>query len=110
MGSPSPAELLTGFAMYWLTGTIASSMRAYYERVKADPPMTPGRRFDGVPSGICVHRDMAGFPAGKAPRHLVERIHDVRHWVDLPSGGHFASWEEPELVAASIRDFFRPLR
>jgi len=103
-------ELLTGFSMYWVTGTIASSMRAYYERVKADPPMTPGRRFDGVPSGICVHRDMAGFPSGKAPRHLVERIHDVGHWVDLPSGGHFASWEEPELVAASIRDFFRPLR
>ena len=32
------------------------------------------------------------------------------HWVDLPSGGHFASWEEPHAVADSIRAFFRPLR
>jgi pimeloyl-ACP methyl ester carboxylesterase len=41
---------------------------------------------------------------------MIDRVHDVRHWVDLPSGGHFASWEEPEVVADSIRAFFRPLR
>ncbi len=41
---------------------------------------------------------------------MIDRVHDVRHWVDLPTGGHFASWEEPEAVADSIRAFFRPLR
>ena len=40
---------------------------------------------------------------------MIERVHDLRHWVDLPSGGHFASWEEPDLVAASIRTFFNSL-
>jgi len=37
---------------------------------------------------------------------MVRRSHDLRHWVDLPKGGHLASWEEPEMVAASIRTFF----
>jgi hypothetical protein len=28
----------------------------------------------------------------------------------MPRGGHFAAWEEPDLLAADIREFFRPLR
>jgi hypothetical protein len=28
----------------------------------------------------------------------------------MPAGGHFAALEEPELLAADIRAFFRPLR
>ena len=37
---------------------------------------------------------------------MVRRSHNLCHWVDLPKGGHFASWEEPEMVAASIVSFF----
>lgn len=102
-------ELLTGFTIYWATGTIASSMRAYYERVTADPPVPPGTRL-AVPTGVAMPRFEPNFPPRRAPRELVARTHDVRHWVDLPTGGHFASWEEPELVAESIRAFFRGLR
>jgi pimeloyl-ACP methyl ester carboxylesterase len=102
-------ELLTGFTMYWATATIASSLRAYYERVHSDPPMEPGRPL-GVPTGIAMPRDEPGFPPRRAPREMIERVHDVRHWVDLPSGGHFASWEEPDLVADSIQTFFAELR
>jgi pimeloyl-ACP methyl ester carboxylesterase len=102
-------ELCTSASIYWLTGTIASSLRAYYERVTADPPAEPGRRLP-VPTGVAMPRFEPNFPPRRAPRELVDRVHDVHHWVDLPSGGHFASWEEPSAVAASIRDFFRPLR
>jgi hypothetical protein len=28
----------------------------------------------------------------------------------MPSGGHFAAMEEPELLVEDIRAFFRPLR
>jgi hypothetical protein len=28
----------------------------------------------------------------------------------MPSGGHFAAAEEPELLARDLREFFRPLR
>ena len=93
-----------------MTQTIGSSIRAYYERVHVDPVVEPGRRFDGVPTGVAMARDMPGFPAAWAPPAMAERSHDVQHWVDLPRGGHFASWEEPGRVADSLRAFFRPLR
>jgi pimeloyl-ACP methyl ester carboxylesterase len=102
-------ELLTGCTIYWATATIASSIRAYYERVHFDPPIEPGRRFE-VPTGVAMPRYVPSFPPRRVPRETVARGHDLRHWVDLPSGGHFASWEEPELVAESIRTFFRDLR
>jgi hypothetical protein len=28
----------------------------------------------------------------------------------IPRGGHFAAMEQPEVLAAEIREFFRPLR
>jgi hypothetical protein len=28
----------------------------------------------------------------------------------MPRGGHFAAFEEPELLAEELREFFRPLR
>jgi pimeloyl-ACP methyl ester carboxylesterase len=34
----------------------------------------------------------------------------VRHWTEIPTGGHFPAMEEPELLAEDIRAFFRPLR
>ncbi len=102
-------DLLTTVTWYWSTRSIASSIRMYYERVHHDPPVSPGRRL-GVPTGVAMARDRPNFPPKQVPRETVERSHDVHHWVDLPSGGHFASWEEPDLVATSIRDFFRELR
>jgi pimeloyl-ACP methyl ester carboxylesterase len=105
----SKDELLTSFTIYWVTATIASSLRAYFERVHADPVAAAGQRL-AVPTGVAMPRDEPSFPPRRAPREMVERVHDVLHWVDLPRGGHFASWEEPELVADSIRTFFRPLR
>ena len=75
----------------------------------ADPVLEPGRRMP-VPTGVAMPRFETNFPPRCAPREMVDRVHDVAHWADLPSGGHFASWEEPHAVAASIRDFFRTLR
>ncbi|TDB85188.1 epoxide hydrolase [Actinomadura sp. KC216] len=105
----SKDDLLTGATLYWATGSIGSSIRVYYERVRADPPIPPGTRLP-VPTGVAMPPELPGTPPRQAPREMVERTHDVRHWADLPAGGHFASWEEPEVVADSIRAFFRPLR
>jgi pimeloyl-ACP methyl ester carboxylesterase len=102
-------DLLTSATLYWVTGSIGSAIRAYYERAHADPPVPAGARLP-VPTGVAMPPARPGCPPRQAPRSMIDRSHDVRHWADLPRGGHFASWEEPELVAASIREFFRPLR
>jgi pimeloyl-ACP methyl ester carboxylesterase len=44
------------------------------------------------------------------PRTWLERTFNVAQWTDMPSGGHFAAMEEPELLAADIRRFFRRVR
>ena len=100
-------DLLTVLAIHWLSGHISSSIRAYYERVH-DDRLEPGRRLR-VPTGVAMPRPDPLFPPRSAPQEMVRRSHDLRHWADLPRGGHFASWEEPELVAASIRTFFGAL-
>ena len=45
-----------------------------------------------------------------APREWAERRFDVQRWAEMPRGGHFAAWEEPELPAEEIRACFRGLR
>ena len=40
----------------------------------------------------------------------VERGYNVQQWTEMPRGGHFAAMEEPELLAADIRSFFRRFR
>jgi len=101
----SKDELLTNIMIYWVTGTINSSMRAYYENSQTSPPLQPGQRID-VPAGLALFPKDLPLP----PREWAERGLRVRRWTEMPRGGHFAAWEEPELLADDIRAFFRPLR
>lgn len=95
-------ELLTNIMIYWLTGTIGSSMRMYYENSHTLPPLG---HID-VPTGIAL------FPADilLPPQECAERRLNIARWTTMPRGGHFAAMEEPELLADEIRAFFRPLR
>ena len=98
-------ELLANVTLYWVTNTAASSIRLYRESTLTPLQLGPGERIR-VPMGF------ARFPAEapSPPRRWVERGYDVRRWTEMPRGGHFAAWEEPELLARDIREFFRPLR
>ena len=101
--SYSKDELLTNIMIYWVTETINSSIRGYYEETHA-PSLKPGQRID-VPVG------MALFPKDNPPpRELAERSLRVERWTQMPRGGHFPALEEPELLAEDLRAFFRPLR
>lgn len=95
-------ELLTNLTIYWVTETIGSSMRLYYETMR-----DPGDWGTvNVPTGAAMPaHDM--FPT---PREWVERTSPVDRWTKLPRGGHFPEWEVPELMADDIRAFFRTLR
>ncbi len=97
-------ELLTNITIYWTTETIGSSCRLYYEN-RANPPQGGGG-YTPVPTGFAIFpRDLVPVPHGSA-----ERFFNVRRWTEMPRGGHFAAMEEPELLAADMRAFFRPLR
>jgi pimeloyl-ACP methyl ester carboxylesterase len=99
-------ELLTAVMLYWVTGTIGSSMRLYRDASRVPLRFAQGERVR-VPCGLAL------FPAetpANPPRGWVERAYDVVRWTEMPRGGHFAAWEEPQLLADDIRAFFRTLR
>jgi pimeloyl-ACP methyl ester carboxylesterase len=102
----SKDELLTNISLYWLTNTIASSTRLYYEAFR-DPstPMTSPGYID-TPTGF------ASFPKelSRPPREWVARAYNLQRFTELPRGGHFAALEQPAALVTEIREFFRPLR
>ena len=65
-----------------------------------------GRDRVEVPTGV------AAFPKEilRAPRSWCEPVYNIVHWTDMPRGGHFAAFEQPELLVKDIRAFFAPLR
>jgi pimeloyl-ACP methyl ester carboxylesterase len=101
----SKDELLTNLTIYWVTETINSSIRLYYEHQHQGKPDQSVQRVD-VPTGVTLTVE----PASHAPREWAERTYNVQSWTTLPRGGHFAAFEEPKLLAEEIRSFFRPFR
>ena len=100
-------ELLAEITTYWVTGTIASASRLYYERAhERNLTPVPGRGASrsrpGAPSSL---ETCAGVP-----RPWAERVYNIQRWAEMPSGGHFAGLEEPDLLVSELRAFFRPLR
>lgn len=98
-------ELLANVTLYWMTETIHSSFRLYYEGRQAPLQFGPSD-FVEVPCAIARFRKEEPFP----PREWVERGYNVQRWTDMPRGGHFAAAEEPELLVHDIRSFFRKFR
>jgi len=95
--------LLTVATLYWVTATIGSSFRQYYNYPLNEPlpPIT-------VPAAVTL----SGEPAyATYPRSLAERVFaDLRHWSTPHRGGHFMAHEEPGQVASELRTFFGSLR
>jgi pimeloyl-ACP methyl ester carboxylesterase len=99
-------ELLANIGLYWFTGAIGSSFWPYYARMHRPWPV-PDNANIAVPTGYSEFpREML-----RPPRSLAARTYtDIRRWTVMPRGGHFAAMEQPEALAAEIREFFRPLR
>ncbi|MBV9230561.1 MAG: epoxide hydrolase [Chloroflexi bacterium] len=97
-------ELLTNVMIYWITQTINSSTRLYYETYHQGYEAYAGRV--GVPTGVAVFKDELPVP----PRSLAERLYNIQRWTEMKDGGHFAALEQPQALVEDIRAFFRPLR
>jgi pimeloyl-ACP methyl ester carboxylesterase len=93
-------ELLANVTLYWVTGTIHSSIRLYRESIK-EPLIFGANDYVKTPVGIAHYPYPDSFPA----RKYVERGYNVQYWKDMPKGGHFAAMEQPELFASDLREF-----
>jgi pimeloyl-ACP methyl ester carboxylesterase len=99
--------LLTLITLYWVTGSITTSMRDYFDNRWHGVVLGPDDRVR-VPTGIASFTTQF-VPEGEPPREWAERLYDVRRFTPMPAGGHFAPAEEPELVARDIAAFFAEL-
>jgi pimeloyl-ACP methyl ester carboxylesterase len=110
--SYSKDELLTNVMIYWTTGTVQSSLQPYHDVMNAGGVRWMKEAVKEWLGASETPMALARFPKdiSSPPREWAERFFNVQRWTEMPSGGHFAALEEPERLAADIRDFFRPLR
>jgi pimeloyl-ACP methyl ester carboxylesterase len=105
-------ELLTNVMIYWVTETMPSSTRIYFESRQNLPRPSSMSSFE--PTGPASPVGFALFPKeiNVPPRAWVERSvgDQLIHWTELPCGGHFAALETPELLTQDVRLFFRKVR
>ena len=103
VGELTGDEVLDNITLYWLTNTGVSSGRLYWDNKFGF--------FDtknvSIPAGVSV------FPGEiyQSPRSWAERAYpNLVHYNELDRGGHFAAWEQPQLLSEEVRATFRPLR
>ncbi len=97
--------LLAGITAYWVTGSITSSIRLYYESMRAGL-FGPPTEYVAAPTGVAVFPQEIFSP----PRSWAEQHYNVTRWTEYPAGGHFAALERPDELVADVRAFFRDLR
>ncbi len=94
---------LTDVTLYWVTGTVGSSMRIYREHRLSDS--------DGAPPRMKTPVAYAVFPKEvvAAPERWIDQTYNVVQRTEMPKGGHFAALEQPDLMVQDIRLFFAKL-
>ena len=89
--------------LFWLTNTGVSAARLYWER----------KLGLFTPKGVKIPVAASAFPDElyQAPKSWVEQAYpNLIHYNKLDKGGHFAAWEQPQLLSQEVRDGFRSLR
>jgi pimeloyl-ACP methyl ester carboxylesterase len=95
-------ELLDNVMLYWLPATGASSARLYWESFRT-------LSLDPVPVPVgCSIFPKEIFRTSK--RWAEKRFEKLIHFEELPKGGHFAAFEQPELYVGEVRACFRKVR
>jgi pimeloyl-ACP methyl ester carboxylesterase len=96
-------DILDNITFYWLTNTAVSSARLYWENKLAF--FAP--KHVAIPVAVSVFPD----ELYAAPRSWVEKAYPkLIHYNKLDKGGHFAAWEQPELLVGELRAAFKSLR
>ncbi len=95
-------ELLDNVMLYWATNAATSSARLYWESYSSF----------GAKGRVEVPTGVARFPKEimRPPRSWCEARYNVTRWTDMPRGGHFGAFEQPELFVEDVRAFFATVR
>jgi pimeloyl-ACP methyl ester carboxylesterase len=96
-------DVLDNVTLTWLTNTAVSSARLYWEN-----------KFSFfTPKGVTIPVAVSAFPDEicTIPRTWAERAYPkLIYYKRHEKGGHFAAWEQPELLVSDVRAGFKTLR
>lgn len=95
-------DVLDNVTLFWLTNTAVSAARIYWENKFS---------FFDV-KGVSIPVAVSAFPDElyQAPRSWAERAYPkLIHYNKFDKGGHFAAWEQPEVLVNELRTAFRSL-
>ena len=99
-------DILDNVTITWLTNTGVSGGRLYWENGGASFFAVKGVNA-AIPVAVSVFPDEL-YPA---PRSWAERAYPkLIYYKKHNKGGHFAAWEQPQLLADDVRAGFRSLR
>jgi pimeloyl-ACP methyl ester carboxylesterase len=97
--------LLELISLYWLTSTIGTSMRVYFDtRASGRFPLSAGPVK--APTGGAIF----GHELTRPPKSAAQRWYRIERWATFPTGGHFPALEHPVALADELRGFFHALR
>jgi pimeloyl-ACP methyl ester carboxylesterase len=101
-------EILTNISLYYLTDTIASSIRTYAENTRA----LYASGMPKPPAKIEVPTAIASFPSEMVPvvKDWAKRKANVVRFTNMTKGGHFAALEVPELFAKDLAESIAELQ
>ena len=98
-------ELLTNIMIYWVTESVATSVRMYKADAIAQWGGSPPLQKSNVPAGLSVYPREAQFP-----KEWAERFVNVVSFRKMNEGGHFAALEVPDTFASELRNFFYSIK
>jgi pimeloyl-ACP methyl ester carboxylesterase len=97
-------DVLDNITLTWLTNTGVSGGRLYWENWGSSFFAVKGVK---VPTAVSVFPDEL-YPA---PESWAKKAYpNLIHYNRLPKGGHFAAWEQPELMVSELRTAFKSFR
>jgi pimeloyl-ACP methyl ester carboxylesterase len=102
-------DVLDNVTLYWLTNTATSAARLYWETAGQSVVLSTAQKTSEIslPVAISVFPD----EVYRAPETWARRAYrNLIYFNELDKGGHFAAWEQPELLATELRVAFRSLR
>jgi pimeloyl-ACP methyl ester carboxylesterase len=108
--TPTVDEVLDNFSLHWLTNTVTSGARFYWENRQQNLLSAAAQKTNEItlPVAITVFPEDDLF---RAPETWARRAFpSLIYFNEVDRGGHFAAWEHPELFAAELRAGFRSLR
>ncbi|WP_342321377.1 epoxide hydrolase family protein [Kosakonia sp. BYX6] len=95
-------QLLTNIMLYLAPASFVTATWLYFGTRLEGSQSLPAGSFILVPTGVAAFPDPVFAPP---PRSFANKTYNIVHWSDMPSGGHFAAMEEPQLLLADLRTF-----